>query len=121
MCKPGKNIIPGTQKILSPETYLRVVANETLTITRGEKATGSSSNASGPISKVFDKNNIAVTPSTTGVFTLTNDQVYTLAIITVDLSFKMKIFSIPSVTETNNANNTTSTLKLPKTREELLI
>ena len=114
--KPGKNIIPGTQKILSPETYLRVVANETLTITRGEKATGSSSNASGPISKVFDKNNIAVTPSTTGVFTLTNDQVYTLVLSNHNgRSFiQDENLSIPSVTETNNANNTTSTLKITK-------
>ena len=53
--KPGKNIIPGTQKILSPDTYLKVVASSGLTVTKGEKVTGGTSNASGPISRVFDK------------------------------------------------------------------
>lgn len=114
--KPGKNIIPGTQKILSPETYLRVVASETLTITRDEKVTGSKSNASGPISKVIDKNNTEVTPSTTGVFTLTNDQVYTLVLSNHNgKSFVQdENLSIPSLTESNNTNNTTSTLKIAK-------
>ena len=114
--KPGKNIIPGTQKVLSPETYLRVVSSETLTITKDEKVTGSSSNASGPISKLFDKNNIEVTSSTTGVFTLTSDQVYTLVLSNHNgRSFQQdENLSIPSLIENNNLNNTTSTLKITK-------
>ena len=114
--KPGKNIIPGTQKILSPETYLRVIASETLTITRDEKVTGSSSSASGPISKVFDKNNTQINPSTTGVFTLTNDQVYTLVLSNHNgKSFNQdENLSIPSLTESNNTSNKTSTLKIAK-------
>ena len=114
--KPGKNIIPGTQKILNPETYLRVFASETLTITKDEKVIGSSSNASGPISKVFDKNNTAVNPSTTGVFTLTNDQVYTLVLSNHNgkLFKPDELLEVPSITESNNTNNKTSTLKITK-------
>jgi hypothetical protein len=114
--KPGKNIIPGTQKILNPETYLRVFASETLTITKDEKVVGSSSNASGPISKVFDKNNTAVNASTTGIFTLTNDQVYTLVLSNHNgkLFKPDELLEVPSITESNNANNKTSTLKITK-------
>ncbi len=114
--KPGKNIIPGTQKVLTPETYLRVIASDTLYVTKGEKVTGSSSNASGPISRVFDKNNIEVVPSTTGVFTLTNDQVYTITLDNHNGStfLQDEILSIPSVIAANNANNTTLSLKIAK-------
>ena len=109
--KPGKNILPGTQKVINPDTYLRVVASDTLTITKGEKVTGNSSNASGPISRLFDKNNIEVTPSTTGVFTLTSDQVYTLVLSNHNgTSFKQdEGLSVPSLTANNNASNTNLT------------
>ena len=43
--KPGKNIIPGTQKVINPDTYLRVVASSNLEVTKGEKVTGVTSNA----------------------------------------------------------------------------
>ena len=114
--KPGKNIVPGTQTVLTPSTYLRVVASDTLKITKGENATGSISNASGPISRVFDKNNIEVTPSTTGVFSLTSDQVYTLLLSNHNgTSFRQdENLSIPSLTEDNNLTNTTKTLKIAK-------
>ena len=114
--KPGKNIIPGTQKVLTPDTYLRVVASSNLNITRGEKVTGLISNASGPISKVFDKNNIEVVPSSSGVFTLLNDQVYTVALDNhTGVSFQQdEILSIPSLILSNNTNNTTNTLKIAK-------
>ena len=114
--KPGKNIVPGTQKIISPDTYLRVVASSELTITKGEKVTGGISNASGPISRVFDKNKIEVTPSSAGVFTLTNDQVYTLILDNhTGVSFQQdEILNVPSITLANNTNNTTNTLKIVK-------
>ena len=51
--KPGKNILPGTQKVLEPETFLKVVANDTLTITKDEIVTGAISNASGPVSRLM--------------------------------------------------------------------
>ena len=114
--KPGKNILPGTQKVINPDTYLRVVASDTLTITKGEKVTGASSNASGPISRLFDKNNIEVTPSTTGVFTLTSDQVYTLVLSNHGgTSFQQdENLSVPSLTTYNNTSNTNLTLKIVK-------
>ena len=114
--KPGKNIIPGTQKVISPDTYLKVVASSGLTVTKGEKVTGGTSNASGPISRVFDKNNIEVTPSSAGVFSLTNEQCYTLVLSNhTGVSFQQdETLSIPSLTLANNTNNTTNTLKIAK-------
>ena len=114
--KPGKNIIPGTQKVLTPNTYLRVVASDTLYITKGENITGSSSNASGPVNKIYDKNNIEVVASTTNMFTLTSDQVYTLSLSNHNgTSFiQDEPLSIPSLTLANNTNNTTNTVKIVK-------
>jgi len=78
--KPGKYIIPGSESVLNPDTYLRVYTNGTLNITKGETCSGSSSGAAGPVKDVYDRNNILLTPSTTGTYTLTNDQVYTIVL-----------------------------------------
>jgi hypothetical protein len=114
--KPGKNIIPGTQKVLTPETFLKVVASDTLTINRDELVTGGTSNASGPISRVIDKNNIEVSPSTTGVFTLANDQVYTLVLSNNNgKSFVQdEALSVDSIAQSNAANNTQLSLRIAK-------
>ena len=114
--KPGKNIIPGTQKVINPNTYLRVIASDTLTVTRGEKITGSSSNASGPIDTVYDKNDVEVTPSTTGVFTLTSDQVYTLVLSNHNgTKFQQdENLNVPSLIVYNNTSNTNLSLKIVK-------
>ena len=78
--------------------------------------TGATSNASGPISRVFDKNNLELTPSSAGVFTLLNDQVYTLVLSNhTGVSFQQdENLTIPSLTLANNTNNTTNTLKISK-------
>ena len=114
--KPGKNIIPGTQKVLNPDTYLRVLASDTLEVTKGEKVTGQSSNGSGPVSRVFDKNNIELIASTTGIFSLTNDQIYTLVLDNhTGTAFKQdETLTVPSIVAANNANNTSNTLKIVK-------
>jgi hypothetical protein len=114
--KPGKNIIPGTQKILTPETFLKVVASDTLTLQVGETVTGGKSNASGPISRLIDKNNIEIIPSTTGVLTLTNDQVYTLVLSNNNGKkfVQDESLSVTSITQYNNANNTQLNLKICK-------
>jgi len=114
--KPGKNIIPGTQKVLTPETFLKVVASDTLTITKGENVTGSKSNASGPISKVIDKNNIEIVASTTGLYTLTNDQVYTVVLDNNNGKnfVQDELLNVTSITQNNNANNTEFTLTIAK-------
>ena len=114
--KPGKNIIPGTQKILTPETFLKVVASDTLTIKLGETVIGAKSNASGPISRLIDKNNIEIIPSTTGVFTLTSDQVYTLVLSNHNGKkfVQDEGLSVTSITQYNNANNTQLNLKISK-------
>ena len=114
--KPGKNIIPGTQKVINPSTYLRVIASDTLTVTREEEIIGASSNASGPIDRVFDKNGIELTASTAGKFTLTSDQVYTLVLSNHNgTSFQQdEGLNVPSLVVANNTSNTNTTFKIVK-------
>ena len=56
--KPAKNIIPGSEKTLTPNTFLKCFASGNMAIYKNESVTGASSTASGPILKVFDKNNV---------------------------------------------------------------
>ena len=110
--KPGKNIIPGTQVSVTPETYLRVYVtgeSETVTINLGEYVTGKNSNASGPIAKVFDSNLVRVGDDTSTSFQLNKEQVYTLVLSNHNgFSFLAnESLSIPSVTLYNAKNNTT--------------
>lgn len=72
--------MPGSESVLNPDTYLRVYTNGTLTINKGENCSGVTSGSVGPIKDVYDRNNIILTPSTTGSYTLTNDQVYTIVL-----------------------------------------
>lgn len=101
--KPGKNIIPGTEKVLNPNTYLKCYANGNVSVTKGESVTGASSSASGPILKIIDKNGVEVVASTSGTYSLTNEQVYTLVLGNHNgKSFKQnEDLIIPSVTLAN--------------------
>ena len=114
--KPGKYIVPGSECVLNPDTQLKIYTNGTLYISQGEYCTGISSGASGPVKEIYDKNNSLVNPSITGVYTLTNDQVYTLVlsnhngknyIATEELVF-------PSLTSYNAAQNTSLRVFIPK-------
>lgn len=78
--KPGNYIIPGTEKTVLPDTYLRVFTNGSLKISKGENAVGGNSKASGPVKTVFDKNKIELIPSVNGEYTLSNDQIYTIVL-----------------------------------------
>ena len=75
--KPGKYILPGTQVSLLPDTLVRVYTNGILTVRVGEVITGSTSNCSGPLAKVLDRNNNELTAASNGDISLTNEQVYT--------------------------------------------
>ncbi len=117
--KPGKNIIPGTQVSLNPETYLKIYVtgeSETITIAKDEMVTGKNSNASGPVYKVFDGNNVRVGDDTSDTFQLNKDQVYTLVLNNHNgTSFKAnEPLELTSVTQYNNANNTTIGLFIAK-------
>jgi hypothetical protein len=114
--KPAKNILPGTEKTLSPNTYLRCYTNGNVSVTKGEFITGVSTAASGPISKIIDKNGVELTPSTTGIFALTNDQVYTIVLDNHNgKSFRPnEDLSIPSVTNANATGGTDLKLTIAK-------
>ena len=101
--KPGKNIVPGTEKVLNPNTYLKCYTNGNVSVTKGETVTGASSSASGPILKIIDKNGVEVVASTSGTYSLTNEQVYTLVLSNHNgKSFRQnEDLIIPSVTLAN--------------------
>jgi len=114
--KPGKNIIPGTEKTLSPYTYIRCFSNGNASVLRGELITGSSSAASGPLYKVIDKNGIDLVPSSSGRFSLTNEQVYTFVLENHNgRSFRQNENLIaPSVTLANATENAGIQLTIAK-------
>jgi len=114
--KPAKNIVPGTEKTLTPDTYLKCYANGNVYVTRGEYIVGTTSAASGPISKIFDKNGVELTPTSTGIYSLTNEQVYTLVLSNHNgRSFlQNEDLEIPSVTLANATGGTDLKLTIAK-------
>ena len=113
---PGKYIIPGTEVTLYPNTFLKVFASGNLSLKVGEFVTGARSNASGPVYKVYDKNNIEVLPSSSNEILLSNEQVYTLVLNNHNgKSFiPSEDLSVKSITQFNNANNSNLLLKIAK-------
>ncbi len=114
--KPGKYIVPGTESVVMPYTYLRVYASGSLSITQNELIKGSKSNASGPLAKVYDSFNNELSPSSSGEYLLNNEQIYTLALSNNNgISFlQNEILEIPSLTLFNNKNATGLTLTIAK-------
>ncbi len=114
--KPGKNIIPGTEKVISPLSYIKFFTNANVYVTRGEKVTGTTSAASGPIEKIIDKNGVDLVPSSSGRFLLTNEQVYTMVLSNHNgRSFNQnETLSIPSVTLRNNTEGESGIVTIAK-------
>jgi len=114
--KPGKYIVPGSESVLNPDTYLKVYTNGTINISRNETVTGTSSNASGPIKAVYDRNNTLVPASINGEFTLTNDQTYTLVLSNHNgRSFiQNETLNLSSLSTYNNAQNTNLSLTIAR-------
>ena len=114
--KPGKYIVPGSECVMYPDTYLRVYTNGTLNITKGETVTGATSKASGPIKEVYDRNNNLVPVSVLGQYTLTNDQTYILVLSNNNgKSFiQNEGLNVPSLTSFNAAQNTQLSVTIAK-------
>ena len=114
--KPAKNIVPGSEKTLSPNTILKCFASGTMSIYKGESVTGASSAASGPILKVFDKNNVELVATASGRYSLTNEQVYTVVLSNHNgRSFiQNEDLVIPSVTLANDTGGTDFVLSVAK-------
>ena len=114
--KPGKNVVPGTEKVLNPNTFLKCYASGNIIVTKGESVTGAKSAASGPILKIIDKNGVEVVPSASGKFSLTNEQVYTLVLSNHNgKSFvQNEDLTIPSVTLANAKDGTDLKLTIAK-------
>jgi len=78
--KPGNYIIPGTEVVKLPDTYLKITANSTLNLTIGETISGSESGVKGVVKEVVDKNGNKLVPTLQKTVSLSNDQVYTLVL-----------------------------------------
>ena len=114
--KPGKNIIPGTEKVLSPSTFIKFYSSGNVYVTKGEMVTGATSAASGPVDKIIDKNGVDLVPSSSGKFLLTNEQVYTLVLNNHNgRAFKQNEgLIVPSITLANNTEGTSGRLTIAK-------
>ena len=114
--KPGKYIIPGSESVKYPYTYLKIYTNGSVILSKNEYISGSKSGAAGPIFAVLDKNNIALTSSINGEFTLQSDQVYTLILNNNNgVSFvEDEKLDIPSVIKYNATNNTELNITIAK-------
>ena len=114
--KPAKNIVPGSEKTLTPNTFLKCAASGNMSITKGESVTGASSTASGPILKVFDKNNVELVATASGRYSLTNEQCYTVVLSNHNgKSFlPNEDLIIPSVTLANDTGGTDFVLSIVK-------
>lgn len=117
--KPGSYIIPGTEVVKDPNTYLRVVASGNLDLTIGETISGAESGVSGIISQVIDSNGNVLTPTLQKTVALTNSQVYTVVLSNYTSltgnSFKTsERLNIPSLTIVNALNNTQLTVNICK-------
>ena len=87
-----------------------------MSITKGESVTGASSTASGPILKVFDKNNVELVATASGRYSLTNEQCYTVVLSNHNgKSFlPNEDLIIPSVTLANDTGGTDFVLSIVK-------
>ena len=114
--KPAKNIVPGSEKTLTPNTFLKCFASGNMAIYKNESVTGASSTASGPILKVFDKNNVELVSTASGKYDLTNEQVYTVVLSNHNgKSFlPNEDLIIPSVTLANATDGTDFVLSIAK-------
>ena len=114
--KPAKNIVPGSEKTLTPNTFLKCFASGNMAIYKNENVTGASSTASGPILKVFDKNNVELVATASGKYSLTNEQVYTVVLSNHNgKSFiPNEDLIIPSVTLANATDGTDFVLSIAK-------
>ena len=119
--KPAKNIVPGSEKTLTPNTFLKCFASGNMSILKGENVTGASSTASGPILKVFDKNNVELVATASGRYSLTNEQVYTVVLSNHNgKSFlPNEDLIIPSVTLANDTGGTDFVLAIAKNSGKL--
>ena len=114
--KPGKNIIPGTEKTLLPKTYLKMFTNGNITVTKGDTVKGISSGAQGPIDQILDRNGNEVSLIGAVNYNLTNEQVYTFVLSNNNgIPFVQdEEVTSNSIQAYNNTNNTNVQVKIAK-------
>jgi len=116
---PGKNILPGSQVTLFPDTQLvtYITGNsDTVVLFKGETVSGMDSGAKGPLKTVLDKNGIPIGDELSTTFTLNRNQTYTLVLSNHNgISFLQdEIISTPSVKNVNTTENKNIALNIAK-------
>ena len=114
--KPGKNIVPGTQTIISPKTYLKISSSGSINIKKGDIIIGSTSGCQGPLEKVLDRNGNEVTLIAGENYSLANDQVYTFILSNHNGRefLQDEVLSSSSITIFNNTRNSNIQVKIVK-------
>ena len=114
--KPGKNIIPGSENIIFPKTFIKIFATGNITIKKGDIVTGVTSGCSGPIEKIIDKNGNEVTLINNLNYNLTNEQVYTFVITNHNgKAFSQnELLTSPQIKLYNDSNNTNIQVRIAK-------
>lgn len=114
--KPGKNIIPGSEKIIFPKTFIKVYTTGNITIKKGDVITGVTSGCSGPIEKIIDKNGNEVTLINNVNYNLTNEQVYTFVITNHNgkIFLQDELLTSTQIKLYNDTNNTNIQVRIAK-------
>jgi hypothetical protein len=114
--KPGKNIIPGTEIVKEPYTYVKAYVSASVTVIKEENIIGVTTNASGPILKILDKNNNQLPVSEDNEIQLNNEQVYTFVLSNNNGTafIANEELKLNSITVFNNANNTEISARIAK-------
>jgi hypothetical protein len=114
--KPGKNIIPGSEKVVFPKTFIRVFTTGNITLKKGDIITGVTSGCVGPIEKIIDKNGNEVTLINNINYNLTNEQVYTFVITNHNGKefLQNELLSSPQIKFFNDSNNSNIQVRIAK-------
>lgn len=114
--KPGKNIVPGTERVLLPKTYLKVYTTGNITITRGDTMVGVNSGCSGPLEKILDRNGNEVVLIGDVNYNLSNEQVYTFVISNHNGKefLQNELITSGGISSFNNRNNTNVQVRIAK-------
>lgn len=117
--KPGKYIVPGSESVVYPYTYLKAFLTgdtDVINLVKGESITGDDSGASGPLLTVLYKNGIEVGDELSTTYALNREQVYTLVLSNHNgVGFVAnENLNIPSVTQNNATNNRASVVQIAK-------
>jgi sporulation protein YlmC with PRC-barrel domain len=114
--KPGKNIVPGTEVVMLPKTFLKVTVSGNITIEKNDVISGVSSGCSGPIEKILDSNGNEIALINDVNYNLNNEQIYTFVLSNHNGKefIPDENLSSAKIAEYNNVRNSNISVKITK-------